>query len=269
MAFYVPRPLERFETRSRTPDPAREEANNPNVMDRVERIRTTRPEADVRTDLLEQNGPQSGKHITVILGDAGDGTTSLALEWARQAILTEQAGANIAKDLEQVLHKHIKAQGYVNATPNATGSDGWLEAIRAGVDSLVIVTHGDAKRGLLVQPANGSDTHAIPFAALGAAILEGAQKRPLCFLCVFACDTTRPLLDLLERLALQSCLHPHFDALIAWGQPDTRECQNFLQGFFTRNFEAKKPDETTFLDAVRQGRRQARSSLREIGRAHV
>jgi hypothetical protein len=90
MAFYVPRTLEQFETRSRTLDPAREGPNSPNAFDRMERIRHTIPEAEVRQRLLERNGPQSGKHITVILGDAGDGKTSLALEWARQAILTHR-----------------------------------------------------------------------------------------------------------------------------------------------------------------------------------
>jgi hypothetical protein len=169
---------------------------------------------------------------------------------------SEQGGNSTANDLEILMHEQLKAQGYTNATPKATCPEDWLQAIRNGVDVMMIVTHGDTVQGLLVQQStNVSNEHIIPFAALEAAIIEGGHKRQLRFLCVFACDTARPLLELLERLAAQSCLHPHFGALVAWDKPDTSESKDFLQAFFKRNFETNEPDETIFLDAIRQGRR--------------
>jgi hypothetical protein len=86
------------------------------------------------------------------------------------------------------------------------------------------------------------------------------QENPRLLRClvVFACGVRQALVDMLVRLQQKRKLHPQFGAVLAWGEPDSSEAEDFLgsseAGFFQKIFSSDPPTETAFFDAVRAGR---------------
>ncbi len=167
----------------------------------------------------------------------------------------EQRNLEGFKPIAESCKSALELQGYDAVYSGNVNAAKWLEALREGADALFVVSHGDSDTGI-VTLEDGARSEVLFFADLELALQE--NPRLLRCLVVFACGVRQTLVDMLVRLQEKRKLHPHFAAVLAWGEPDAYEAEAFLgssqSGFFQKIFSSDPPTETAFFDAVRAGR---------------
>jgi hypothetical protein len=167
----------------------------------------------------------------------------------------EQRNLEGFKPIAESCKTALELQGYDAVYSGNVNAAKWLEALHEGADALFVVSHGDSVAGI-VTLEDGAKSEVLFFADLESVLQE--NPRLLRCLVVFACGVRQALVDMLVRLQQKRKLHPQFGAVLAWGEPDSSEAEDFLgsseAGFFQKIFSSDPPTETAFFDAVRAGR---------------
>jgi hypothetical protein len=167
----------------------------------------------------------------------------------------EQKNLEGFKPIAESCKSALELQGYDAVYSGNVNAAKWLEALHEGADALFVVSHGDSVAGI-VTLEDGAKSEVLFFADLESVLQE--NPRLLRCLVVFACGVRQALVDMLVRLQQKRKLHPQFGAVLAWGEPDSSEAEDFLgsseAGFFQKIFSSDPPTETAFFDAVRAGR---------------